>query len=179
MQSASNLSEEEVKLVSKIFVWLSKTCSGDRNEITLGRRGPEAVWSRLSAQGASDCTGLNSACFLRTARGRALEAHLVVVNHALLMTDLVAGGTLIPEHDVLIIDEAHHLEEEATKQLGFQVSQTSVNEELQTLGNLVNTIASAVARSSSAKTRTQTVQETGDKIATLLPSVRELSLIHI
>ena len=173
MQSASDLSEEEVKLVAKIFVWLSKTCNGDRSEITLGRRGPEAVWGRLSAQGASDCTGLNSACFLRTARGRALEAHLVVVNHALLMTDLVAGGTLIPEHDVLIIDEAHHLEEEATKQLGFQVSQTSVNEDLQTLGNLVNTIASVVGRSLAVETRKQTVQETGDKIVTLLPSVRE------
>ena len=61
-------------------------------------------------------------CFLRGARERAEQAHIVVVNHALLLSDLMHGGSLIPDYNHLIIDEAHNLEEEATSQLGFQVS---------------------------------------------------------
>ena len=62
---------------------------------------------------------------------------MIVVNHALLMSDLAMGGGLLPEYDHLIIDEAHHLEEEATRQLGFQVSQRHLDEPLDTLGRLL------------------------------------------
>ena len=59
-------------------------------------------------------------CFLHQARQKAQEAHLLVVNHALLISDLKAGNTLLPEHQHLVIDEAHHLEGVATDQLGFR-----------------------------------------------------------
>ena len=43
------------------------------------------------------------------------EAQIIVVNHTLLLLDALMGGTLLPERDVIVIDEAHHLEEEATR----------------------------------------------------------------
>ena len=61
-------------------------------------------------------------CFLQRARQAAESAHILVVNHALLLADLVAGGSALPEFDHLIIDEAHNLEDVATNQFGGSVS---------------------------------------------------------
>ena len=51
---------------------------------------------------------------------------MLVVNHALLMSDIAMGGGLLPEYNHLIIDEAHNLEEEATDALGFTVDRPTV-----------------------------------------------------
>ena len=51
-----------------------------------------------------------------------------MVNHALLLADLARGGGLIPDYRHLIVDEAHHLEDEATRQMGFAVSQETLDE---------------------------------------------------
>lgn len=56
-------------------------------------------------------------CFLRRARLRANRANLVVVNHALLLSDHLTAAGILGDYDVLVIDEAHHLENVATKQL--------------------------------------------------------------
>ena len=53
-------------------------------------------------------------CFLKSAWQRADGSHLIITNHALVLSDMLMGGGLLPEYDVLIMDEAHHLEEEAT-----------------------------------------------------------------
>src|SRR5207253_10443590 len=65
-------------------------------------------------------------CFFDRARRHANGAHILVVNHALLMADLAMGGGLLPEYKHLIIDEAHNLEEEATEALGFTVNRPMV-----------------------------------------------------
>ena len=57
------------------------------------------------------------------------------MNHALLLANLTSGGGLIPEHDILVIDEAHHLEDEATKHLGFQISQYWIEDQMRILTN--------------------------------------------
>lgn len=54
-------------------------------------------------------------CYVRKMRERSREAQVIVVNHTLLLLDAAMGGFLLPERDVVIIDEAHHLEEEATR----------------------------------------------------------------
>ncbi len=59
--------------------------------------------------------------FFYWARRRAEEAHLLVVNHALLIADLVTGGRLLPAYSHLIVDEAHHLDAVATEQLTYRV----------------------------------------------------------
>ncbi len=121
----------ESKLLSKILVWLSETKTGDRNELALGRLTP--LFSRFSAQGAIMCPSNEGPCFLRKARNQANASNVVIINHALLMSDIAMGGGLLPDHDVLIIDEAHHLESAATTHLGFSVNQFQLENELRRL----------------------------------------------
>ena len=175
VRSGEGLSEDDARMLAKALTWLGATSTGDRSELNLGRGGA-AAWDRLSAQGASDCQGMNGVCFLRAARERAAAAHVVVVNHALLIADLVAGRALIPDYDVLIVDEAHHLEEVATKQLGFELSQASIDERLQLLGGdrgLVGAAVTALRGSSAAQTRRETIEEVAAKIAGSLPGIRD------
>ena len=54
-------------------------------------------------------------CYVRKMRERSREAQIIVVNHTLLLLDAAMDGFLLPERDVIVIDEAHHLEEEATR----------------------------------------------------------------
>ncbi len=127
LSRSEGISAEHARLVSKCLVWLEVTRQGDRAEINLAP--PEAAsWSHISAAEAGLCPGLKGEghCFLRSARSRASTAHVVVVNHALLLSDLAVGGGLLPEHKHLIVDEAHRLEEEATRQLGFDLSEAAL-----------------------------------------------------
>ncbi len=123
LRASPNLSDDEARIASRILIWLTQTETGDRSELRLSL-GEEALWRRLCAEGA-ECNADNSpfvaegTCFLQRARQRAEAAHLVVVNHALLLSDIAHGGRVLPPYDHLIIDEAHHLEEEATRQFGF------------------------------------------------------------
>ena len=94
--------------------------TGDRAELRLNRE-DQAAFTRMSSQGARGCPAPDGPCFLRAARGKAYKADIVVINHSLLLADLVMGGGLIPEHDALVIDEAHHLESVATNNFGFRV----------------------------------------------------------
>jgi Rad3-related DNA helicase len=54
-------------------------------------------------------------CFVRQMRDEAANAQVIVVNHTILLLDAAIGGMLLPQHDCIVIDEAHHLEEEATR----------------------------------------------------------------
>ena len=107
----------EAKLVVRTLVWAASTETGDRAELNL--RGEDLyIWNRICAQ-SENCLGAQcpfqnrGACYLYRARRKAETAHLVVVNHALLLSDIasVARGRIIPDYGHLIVDEAHHLEE--------------------------------------------------------------------
>ena len=113
---------DDARLLSKTSIWMQETVNGDRSEINLSGRDFNS-WGQISAGEKGFCPGLRdgSPCFLRAARERAEQAHIVVVNHALLLSDLARGGGLIPEYQHLVIDEAHNLEDEATKQLGLSL----------------------------------------------------------
>ena len=96
MVREEGVSPDEARMASKVMVWLQDTASGDRGEMGLSAR-DLPVWSRMSSADAIDCPPrTREACFLRNARERAEEAHVVVVNHALLMRDLAEGGGIIP-----------------------------------------------------------------------------------
>ena len=176
LRSSDALSADEARLLAKTMVWLPTTATGDRTELNLGHRSSAAPWERLSAQGAIDCQATRGPCFLRAAREKAAESHLVIVNHALLLSDLTSGGTLIPPYDILIVDEAHHLEEEATRHLGFELGQWSIDEHLQLLGGdrgLLNGAVGAFRGSSVAATRRNAVQSVVSDTTELLPRVRQ------
>ena len=147
----------ESKLLSKLLVWLRETETGDRNELALGRLTP--MFSRFSAQGAVMCPSNEGPCFLRKARNQANASNVVIINHALLMSDIAMGGGLLPDHDVLVVDEAHHLESAATTHLGFSVNQFQLEGELRQLtgargilARLATTISKGVVNALDAST---------------------------
>ncbi len=107
--------------------WLLGTETGDRAELEL--EPSEALWAEL-AVGPDRCSGRRcpfvSTCFAEAARDRAAEADLVVANHALYFAHLASGGGVLPEHDAVIFDEAHRLEESAASWLGGRVSRAGL-----------------------------------------------------
>lgn len=131
---------EEMRMLAKILVWLYNGGSGDRSEINLSSR-ESATWSRLSAEG-EDCTVescleySDGACPYYQAHRLADSAHVVIVNHALLLADIATGNRVIPDYRYLIVDEAHHLESATTNGLSFQVSQSAVGFMLRDLGGV-------------------------------------------
>ncbi len=156
MRSGDTLNQDEARLLSKTLVWLAETSTGDRSELNLGYRGAAAPWSRLSSERMNECLSLGGPCFLRAAREKAAASHVVVVNHALLLSDVLAEGSLLPEYDVLIVDEAHHLEEEATRRFGYDLSQAALHEHLQRIGGergLLREAVDALRASAAAPTR--------------------------
>ena len=131
LRGEESITSEEAILASKVLVWLQSTSSGDRAEMNMTPR-DAFQWSRVSAAECPDWR--ERGCFLRAARARAEAADVVVVNHALLMRDLAEGTGSIPDYDYLIVDEAHHLEEEATRQFGWRLSQSMLDQRLDRLG---------------------------------------------
>lgn len=72
-----------------------------------------AAWAQVSVP-VRECLGATNCpygveCFVELSRDRAREADLIITNHALLAIDALHGGTALPEHDLLIVDEAHEL----------------------------------------------------------------------
>ena len=109
-------------LRSIISPWLSDTENGDRAEINLSLP-QQAAWKLVSSQLPWNCPYYHyvpESCFLAKARKRAQTAHLLVVNHALYLNTVKHNSGTIPPHHVVIIDEAHRLADEASKQLGAE-----------------------------------------------------------
>ncbi len=145
LSRSDSLSVDDAKLLAKTSVWLQGTDSGDRSEINLMGR-DATTWNHISAGERGFCLDMRdgSPCFLRAARQRAEQAHIVVVNHALLMTDLAMGGGLIPEYHTVIIDEAHHLEDAATNQFGFELGQGDLERAWEPVGRLAGELRLAL-----------------------------------
>jgi len=113
---------EELKFKLKVLIWLHTTESGDRSELRLYGR-EEVMWAQVASD-PLDCVGIHCTkedCYVHRARAEAESANLVVINHALLLADAEVGGGLLPDFDHLVIDEAHHLEEAATRGLRQEV----------------------------------------------------------
>ncbi len=127
---ASALSADEARVLVHLLFWLATTDTGDRGELHL-RREDEGAWARLSARDGG-CLQLqcefvrDGSCFLQRAKRRAEAAHILVVNHALLLSDVAAAGNVLPEYQHLVVDEAHHLEDEATSQFGFSAGESEL-----------------------------------------------------
>ena len=176
LRASEFVPEPEARMLSKLLVWLRSTATGDRSELNLGNRAASEPWNRLSAQGASGCSGVAGTCFLRSARERASSAHLIVVNHALLMADLATDGSILPEHDLLIVDEAHHLEESATRQLGFDIGQATAQDHVAAISGQGGLLARAVGMVKAepvSDSRRQTVDKIAEEESTISPRVRE------
>jgi ATP-dependent DNA helicase DinG len=120
--------ENEMRVLAKILVWQLTDSSGDRNAINLNGNAEREVWLRLSADDDA-CTSetclkrTGGACPFHRARTSAQTSHLLVVNHALLLSDVAAEGKVLPDYSYLIVDEGHHLESATTNALSFRLTQ--------------------------------------------------------
>ncbi len=130
---------DDMRVLAKILVWLRGTHTGDRAEINLNGPTEREVWMRLSAEDEGCTTDnclkrMGGICPFFRSRQLAHSAHLLIVNHALLLSDIATGNRVLPEYDVLIVDEAHHMEEATTNALSYRVNQMEVERMLRELG---------------------------------------------
>lgn len=111
-----------------LVVWAQETTSGDVTECNGFKvyQHP-SLWTKINAD-TSNCSSRecphfhNGSCFLYNIRRQASDAHLVVVNHSLLFSDLQSENSALDQYSRLIIDEAHNLERVATDFLGNSLS---------------------------------------------------------
>ncbi len=138
LRSLGPRNPEEMRVLAKLLLWLSQGGSGERSELNLPM-GETAVWSRLSADdddcSLETCASLaGGRCPYYKARIAADNAHVIIVNHALLLADIATGSRVIPEYQHLIVDEAHHLESATTQGLSFKISEFEVKRIFRDLG---------------------------------------------
>ncbi len=102
--------------VQRLTAWSSTTETGDRDELTPGV--PDRSWAQVSVS-ARECIGaarcpFGTDCFAEKARDIAGHADVVVTNHALLAIDAISDAAVLPEHRLLVVDEAHELADRVT-----------------------------------------------------------------
>lgn len=139
LRNRVELRPDEARLLAKVLVWLQSTISGDVSELFIPSPGEKAAWEEIASDSES-CLGercpyyREKRCFFYAARNNAERAHLILINHALLLSDIALENKVLPDYRFLVIDEAHHLEDVATKQLGFSVDQWGIDRLLAWLG---------------------------------------------
>jgi ATP-dependent DNA helicase DinG len=110
--------------MTRIREWAETTVEGDRTELDPGV--DDTVWRTVSMP-ARECIGaqrcpFGEECFAEASRVRARGADIVVTNHSLLAVDMVAGRQILPEHDLLVVDEAHELVDRVTSAAQAELS---------------------------------------------------------
>lgn len=104
-----------------LLTWAETTLTGDRTELT---EEPGPSWSQVCVD--DSCTGAKcpfySDCHYYRAKESWKEADILICNHKLLLIDVALGGVILPPHNAVILDEAHHLEAEALDVFGSEVS---------------------------------------------------------
>src|SRR5574340_535038 len=130
---------DEIRVMAKVLVWLSQGGSGDRSEINLNGPMEREVWSRLSADDegykAEVCMArTGGACPFYRSRLAAQSAHLIVVNHALLLADVVTNSRVLPEYSYLIAAEGPHPAAATTGALSSRVTQNDLARMLREIG---------------------------------------------
>lgn len=153
LNSASSEVGEQVR---KLHEWAETTTTGDRDDVpfTVSNK----AWQQVAVSGR-ECMGaaachLAKECFVEQARADAREADVVVTNHAMLAIDAFEGRTILPDHDALIVDEAHELSDRVT------AAATSVL--------AVETIRQAVSRPRRCGVDTAALAAAGDAVIALL-----------
>ncbi len=130
---------DEMRVLAKVMIWQLTNQSGDRNEVNLNGNAEREVWSRISAEddGCTTETCLKrtgGACPFNRAKSAAQSAHLLIVNHALLLSDIATGSKVLPDYSYLIVDEGHHLESATTNALSFRLTQFDLERILKEVG---------------------------------------------
>lgn len=127
------------RMVQRIQEWADETETGDRDELVPGVS--EQAWRQFSVS-AQECLGATRCpsgpeCFAELARARAGEVDVVVTNHALLAIDAMGDLPVLPEHEVVVVDEAHELVDRVTSVVTSELSEASVLLAVRRVGRLI------------------------------------------
>ena len=165
------LTQDELILLIKIIVWQAWHEGGDSGDIHLTRE-EGLIWDfELSADqkfcSPQKCKAYGE-CYLHAARKKAENADIIVVNHALLCADLEAEGVLLPDYQYLVVDEAHHFEEVATRAFGVEIKQESLAIPIKAIRNHLDDLKRRFAGT------LFTSSKTFESIDTILDAVPEL-----
>ncbi len=125
--------------VQRLHEWAASTDTGDRDELVPGV--DERAWRHVSVS-ARECIGaqkcpFGTQCFAELAREAAGEADVVVTNHALLAIDAMEDYIVLPEHDIVVIDEAHDLVDRVTGVAARELSAAAVEVAARRCGRMV------------------------------------------
>lgn len=126
--------------VQRLNEWASDTETGDRDEITPGVT--DRAWRQVSVS-SRECLGKSRCqfgqdCFAERARAESGQADVVVTNHALLAIDAISGIQVLPEHDVVVIDEAHELVDRVTGVATAELAPTAISAAARRCAKLVD-----------------------------------------
>ena len=113
--------------VVRLRAWAEETESGDRDELVPGVS--ERAWRQVSVS-AEECLGsrcpMVSECFVERSRAAAKDVDVVITNHSFLAIDAFEGRFMLPEHDLLVIDEAHELTDRITSTITDELTPGAV-----------------------------------------------------
>jgi ATP-dependent DNA helicase DinG len=168
--------------VKRLTEWSSDTETGDRDDVVPGV--PDRSWGQVSVS-ARECIGatrcpFGTDCFAEKARARAGTADVIVTNHALLAIDAIAEANVLPEHDLLIVDEAHELVDRVTGVATAELSATALGVAHRRAARLVETelaqrfeAASATFSSAIHDAEPGRMDRLDDEMATYLTVLRD------
>ena len=126
--------------VIRLREWSDETHSGDRDELVPGVS--ERAWRQVSVS-AHECLGgkcpMVTECFVERARSAAREVDVVVTNHSFMAIDSFEGRQMLPEHDVLIVDEGHELADRVTSTITDELTAPMIAAAAKRAGRLAQT----------------------------------------
>ncbi|MBF6189580.1 ATP-dependent DNA helicase [Nocardia sp. CDC186] len=126
--------------VQRLNEWASDTETGDRDELAPGVS--DRAWRQVSVS-SRECLGKSRCsfgqdCFAERARTESAQADVVVTNHALLAIDAISGIQVLPEHDVVVIDEAHELVDRVTGVATAELTSSAISAAARRCAKLVD-----------------------------------------
>ncbi|HEX2289898.1 MAG TPA: ATP-dependent DNA helicase, partial [Pseudonocardiaceae bacterium] len=126
--------------IARLHEWSSQTDTGDRDELVPGVT--DRAWRQVSVS-ARECLGMcrcpvGMDCFAEQARAQAGRAEVVVTNHALLAIDAMGEHQVLPEHAVVVVDEAHDLVDRVTSAATEELSAAMVEAASRRCGRLID-----------------------------------------
>ncbi|ATZ08567.1 ATP-dependent DNA helicase [Corynebacterium striatum] len=144
--------------IKRLYDWADETETGDRDDLDQGV--PDLAWRQVSVTSA-ECLGATRCphgeeCFAELARRKAADVNVVVTNHALLAIDAVSDVNVLPEHEVVIVDEAHELDGRITSVSTAEITARAIK------------MAANRAKSLGANGKDQRLAELADEFTILL-----------
>lgn len=168
---------EHAIAAAQVLVWLGETLRGDDEELQLSMPGRD-FWRSVESD-TNSC--LNRACpwfrrcYYHRSRHEASQANVVITNHSMLLTDIRAENRIIPPYDLLVIDEAHHFEQTASKHMGVEIGYYSFLNPLNVLvKDAQNGRLPAMIHQLASSSTLEQGQAWAERLEELLPKVQEV-----